>query len=155
MGKNEIEAFLTHLAVRGGVAASTQNQALAAFLFLYREVLGIELPWLEDIRRAKRPERPPTVLSKAEVQALLGQMYGTPWLVACLLYGSGLRLLEALRLRVQDVDFDRHQVMVRRGKGGKDRCTVLPAPVEVPLRDACTEPWRERSTESIAYDELI
>lgn len=113
MGEREVEAFLTGLAIHGGVAASTQNQALAALLFLYREVLGSELPWMEDIRRAKRPERLPVVLSREEVRALLAELSGVCWLMASLLYGSGLRLLECLRLRVQDVDFARREIVVR------------------------------------------
>jgi integron integrase len=126
MGEAEVEVFLTHLATQGKVAASTQNQALAALLFLYREVLGRELPWMEDIRRAKRPERLPLVLSRDEVGLILGAMNGVSGLMASLLYGSGLRLMECLRLRVQDVDFARHEILVRHGKGGKDRRTVLP-----------------------------
>jgi integron integrase len=126
MSAPEVEAFLTHLAVDRNVAASTQNQALAAILFLYREVLGIELPWLEGVTRAKRPPRLPVVLSEMEVQRLLAQLDGTPLLIASLLYGSGLRLMEALRLRVKDVDFERTGITVRSGKGGKDRRTVLP-----------------------------
>ncbi|NMW24807.1 tyrosine-type recombinase/integrase, partial [Rhodanobacter denitrificans] len=127
MGVPEVEAFLTGLATHGQVAASTQNQALAALLFLYREVLGAELPWLDNIRRAKKPVRLPTVLTREEVAALLGQMSGVTWLMAGLLYGAGLRLMECVRLRVQDVDFVRREIMVRQGKGGKDRRTVLPA----------------------------
>ena len=134
MGAWEVEAFLTDLAVRGQVAASTQNQALAALLFLYREVLGVELPWMADIRRAKRPERLPVVLTRDEVIALLGELSGVRWLMAGLLYGSGLRLLECLRLRVQDVDFARREILVRHGKGGKDRRTMLPAGLDAPLR---------------------
>ena len=134
MGAREVEAFLTDLAVRGQVAASTQNQALAALLFLYREVLGVELPWMADIRRAKRPERLPVVLTRDEVRALLGELSGVRWLMAGLLYGSGLRLLECLRLHVQDVDFARREILVRHGKGGKDRRTMLPAGLEAPLR---------------------
>jgi integron integrase len=133
MGAPEVEAFLTQLAVRGRVAASTQNQALAALLFLYREVLGIELPWMTEIRRAKRPRRLPTVLSREEVSALLGELSGVSWLMASLLYGSGLRLLECLRLRVQDLDFARREIVVRQGKGGKDRHTMLPASLNAPL----------------------
>ncbi len=133
MGAREVEAFLTTLAVRGKVSASTQNQALAAVLFLYREVLGMALPWMEDIRRAKRPERLPTVLGRDEVVNLLGQMSGVTWLVASLLYGSGLRLLEGLRLRVKDIDFARRELTVRDGKGGKDRRTMLPATLVSPL----------------------
>ncbi len=126
MGAPEVEAFLTGLATYGRVAASTQNQALAALLFLYREVLGIELPWLDNIRRAKKPERLPTVLTREEVAAMLGQMSGVTWLMAGLLYGAGLRLMECVRLRVQDVDFARREIAVRQGKGGKDRRTMLP-----------------------------
>ncbi|MGH8156025.1 MAG: integron integrase [Rhodanobacteraceae bacterium] len=127
MGAREVEAFLTHLATHAHVAASTQNQALSALLFLYREVLQQELPWLEDIRRAKKPQRLPVVLSRGEAASLLAEMSGVTWLMASLLYGSGLRLMECLRLRVQDVDFMRREITVRRGKGGKDRRTMLPA----------------------------
>ncbi|MBF7731315.1 integron integrase [Pseudomonas sp. N040] len=129
MGAAEIEAFLTHLAVRRNVAASTQNQALAALLFLYKEVLKQELPWLENIVRAKRPQHRPVVLTRDEVQVLLGQLSGVPWLVSGLLYGAGLRLSEGLRLRVKDVDFARREIVVRDGKGQKDRVTVLPTSV--------------------------
>ena len=134
MGEREVESFLTDLAVRGRVAASTQTQALSALLFLYREVLGVELPWMENIRRAKRPERVPTVLTRDEARALLAEMTGVNGLMASLLYGSGLRLLECLRLRVQDVDFGRREITVRQGKGGKDRRTMLPAGLESALR---------------------
>ncbi len=134
MGEREVESFLSDLAVRGRVAASTQTQALSALLFLYREVLGVELPWMENIRRAKRPERVPVVLSHNEARALLGELAGVNWLMASLLYGSGLRLLECLRLRVQDVDFGRREITVRQGKGGKDRRTMLPAGLESALR---------------------
>ena len=127
MGVREVEAFLTLLATRGQVAAATQNQALSALLFLYREVLGQELAWMEDIRRAKRPRRLPTVLTRDEVARVLSEMDGTTWLMAVLLYGSGLRLMECLRLRVKDIDFARREITVRQGKGGKDRRTMLPA----------------------------
>ncbi len=126
MGAPEVESFLTRLATEGHVAASTQNQALAGLLFLYREVLGIQLPWMEHIRRAKRPEHLPTVLSRSEVTALLSQMSGQTGLLARLLYGTGMRLLEAHRLRVQDLRFARNEICVRRGKGAKDRITLLP-----------------------------
>ncbi|WP_281383396.1 integron integrase [Pseudoxanthomonas broegbernensis] len=126
MGRAEVEAFLTGLAVRGQVAASTQNQALAALLFLYREVLGRELPWMEDIRRAKRPQRLPSVLTMDEVGRVLACMEGRHWLMAALLYGTGMRLMECVRLRIKDVDFGRGEIVVRHGKGGKDRRTVLP-----------------------------
>ena len=127
-----IEAFLSSLATRDHVAASTQNQALSALLFLYREVLGVKLPWMEDVVRAKRPRRLPVVLAKGEVARLLRELAGREWLMASLLYGSGLRLMECLRLRVKDVDFARNEITVRSGKGNKDRKTVLPAS----LRDA-------------------
>lgn len=127
MGEREVEAFLTQLATRDQVAASTQNQALSALLFLYREVLQQELPWMENIRRAKRAQRLPVVLSRDEVAQLLDEMNGVTWLMACLLYGAGLRLMECMRLRTKDVDFARREVTVRQGKGGKDRRTMLPA----------------------------
>lgn len=129
MGVREVEGFLSDLATRGAVAASTQNQALAALLFLYREVLGQDLPWMDDIRRAKKPKRVPTVLTRDEVAALLDQMEGVSWLMAALLYGAGLRLMECVRLRVHDIDFARREIIVRHGKGGKDRRTMLPAMV--------------------------
>lgn len=134
MGPAEVERFLSLLAVESRVAASTQNQALSALLFLYREVLRIELPWLAGVTRAKRPLRVPTVLSRDEVTRVLARMDGRPWLLASLLYGAGLRLMEALRLRVKDVDFDRGEITVRDGKGGKDRHTVLPRSLVAPLR---------------------
>jgi len=134
MGAPEVEAFLSSLAVDGQVSASTQNQALSALLFMYKEVLGIELPWLEGVTRAKRPRRLPTVLSRSEVQALLAQLDGRPWLLVSLLYGTGLRLMECLRLRVKDVDFARNEITVRNGKGGKDRRTVLPKSLVEPLQ---------------------
>jgi len=133
MGAREVEAFLTALAVKDRVSASTQNQALGALLFLYREVLGVMLPWMEDVKRAKRPERLPCVLTRDEVATLLDQMYGVSWLVASLLYGSGLRLLEGLRLRVKDLDFARRELTTRDGKGGRDRRTMLPATLIAPL----------------------
>ena len=117
MGASEVEGFLSQLAVQGHVAASTQNQALSALLFLYREVLGVALPWMETMVRAKRPQRVPTVLASDEVKRLLAQMDGRPWLLASLLYGTGMRLMECLRLRVKDVDFARNEITVRSGKG--------------------------------------
>jgi integron integrase len=134
LGVAEVEAFLSALAVQGQVAASTQNQALSALLFLYREVLGQELPWMENVVRAKRPQRLPTVLSAPEVSRLLAQMQGRAWLLASLLYGTGMRLMEGLRLRVKDVDFLRQEILVRDGKGGKDRRTVLPRSLVEPLQ---------------------
>jgi integron integrase len=127
MGAAEVAAFLTSLAVQGKVAASTQNQALSALLFLYREVLGIELPWLDDLVRAKRPVHLPVVLTRDEVRAVLQRLDGVPRLMAVLLYGAGLRLLECCRLRVKDVDFATNQITIRDGKGHKDRATMLPA----------------------------
>ncbi|MEI7870291.1 MAG: integron integrase [Candidatus Methylumidiphilus sp.] len=133
MGAAEVEAFLTDLAVNRQVSASTQNQALAALLYLYKQVLGIQLPWLDEMVRAKRPKHLPTVLTVREVGAVLTGMEGTLDLVARLLYGTGMRLLEGLRLRVKDVDFDMRQVTVRDGKGSKDRVTMLPAALLEPL----------------------
>lgn len=139
LGAPEVERFLTGLAVQGNVSASTQNQALAALLFLYRQVLGIDLPWMGDIRRAKKPERLPLVLGRDEVLALLNEMNGVTWLAAALLYGAGLRLMECLRLRVKDVDFARREITVRQGKGGKDRRTMLPAMAIQALQDQLGE----------------
>ena len=134
LGALEVEAFLTRLATEGKVAPSTQNQALSGLLFLYREVLGIELPWMEEIRRAKRPQRLPVVLTREEVRALFDELDGLDWLMASLLYGSGLRLMECIRLRVKDLDFARGELTVRQGKGGKDRRTMLPARLRDPLQ---------------------
>ena len=134
MGEAEVGAFLTHLAVERNVAASTQNQALGAILFLYREVLKQPLDWVDDVVRAKRPERLPVVLSAAEVRRVLEGLDGEKWLATSLMYGSGLRLLECLRLRVKDIDCGREQLMVRDGKGQKDRTTVLPESLHGPLR---------------------
>jgi integron integrase len=126
MGAPEVTAYLNFLARERKVAAATQNQALSALLFLYGKVLGISLPWLDDLERAKRPVRLPVVLSQEEVTRLLGQMQGMTWLMASLLYGCGLRLRECLLLRVKDVDFSYRQILVREGKGNKDRVTMLP-----------------------------
>ena len=134
MGGAEVERFLSGLALQGNVAAGTQNQALSALLFLYREVLGVDLPWLENVVRAKRPRRVPTVLSQEEVRRLLSAMDGRPWLLASLLYGTGMRLMECLRLRVKDIDFNRLEVTVRDGKGGKDRRTMLPRSLVEPFQ---------------------
>lgn len=142
MGAREVERFLTGLAVRGHVSASTQNQALSALLFLYREVLQQELPWMDGIHRAKRPKRLPVVLSREEVAALLGEMEGVTWLMASLLYGAGLRLMECVRLRVQDVDFVRREITVRQGKGGKDRRTMLPTSSVEALQNQMAEARR-------------
>ncbi len=133
LGPEHLTAFLNALATRRHVAASTQNQALAALLFLYRDVLGIQLPWLDDLVHAKTPARLPVVLTRDEVRAVLAHMAGEPRLMATLLYGGGLRLLECCRLRVKDVDFGRNQITVRRGKGEKDRATMLPVSIKPEL----------------------
>jgi integron integrase len=135
MGPAEVEAFLTHLAADAKVGASTQNQALQALLFLYRQVLGMELPWLDNVTRARRAKRLPVVLSAAEVRLVLSHIDGTSWLIASLLYGSGLRLMEAHRLRVKDLLLERGEIIVRDAKGGKDRVTVLPESLVAPLRE--------------------
>lgn len=134
MGAAEVEAFLSDLAVRRDVSASTQNQALSAILFLYKRVLLIELPWLDGVIRARRPQRLPVVLTQDEVTRVLAQLDGTLWLVASLLYGSGMRLMEALRLRVKDVEFSRFEILIRDGKGQKDRITLLPQKLAAPLK---------------------
>lgn len=136
LGAAEVESFLSALATAGRVAAGTQNQALSALLFLYREVLRVELPWMESLVRAKRPQRVPTVLSRGEVRRLLAALDGRDWLMAALLYGTGMRLMECLRLRVKDVDFSRGEITVRDGKGGKDR--------RVPCPCACARHWSGR-----------
>lgn len=133
MGRAEVEAFLTHLAVEAKVAASTQNQALSSLLFLYKDVLELDIGWLSDVVRARRPERLPVVLSAEEVRRVLAHLEGAHLLMANLMYGSGLRVMETLRLRVKDVDFAYHQVTVRDGKGAKDRVTVLPDGLVDPL----------------------
>ncbi len=134
MGANEVTRFLTHLAVEGNVAASTQNQALNAVLFLYREILKIDLPWLDGLQRAKKPVRLPVVLTRDEVRRLLAQLDGTIWLIVALIYGGGLRVTEALRLRVKDIDFHYKQLIIRDAKGQKDRVTTLPESVIEPLQ---------------------
>ncbi len=133
LGREHVSEFLSSLASAKKVSASTQNQALSALLFLYGEVIGTRFPWLDDPVRAKRPVYLAVVLSREEVAAVLGRMTGVPRLIATLLYGSGLRLLECCRLRVKDVDFGRSQVFVRRRKGGKDRVTMLPGAVRPEL----------------------
>jgi len=133
MAEPEINAFLTHLAVKGKVSASTQNQALSALLFLYRHVLNREIGDLDEVIRARRPRRLPVVMTREETKAVISQIEGTKWIAACLMYGAGLRLLECLRLRVQDIDFSANQITVRDGKGNKDRLTMLPEAVKGPL----------------------
>jgi integron integrase len=134
LGAAEVTAFLNYLARERDVAASTQNQALSALLFLYREVLATPLPWLDELERVRRPARVPTVLTREEMLRLLAQMQGTKWLMASLLYGAGLRLRECQKLRVKDVDFGYRQITVRDGKGAKDRVTMLPESVHESLK---------------------
>jgi len=134
LGAGEVTAFLNYLARERKVAAATQNQALSALLFLYKEVLRQPLPWLDQLDRARRPARMPTVLTREEARRLLGAMQGTKWMMASLLYGAGLRLRECLKLRVKDIDFGYRQIVVRDGKGAKDRVTMLPAALIEPLR---------------------
>jgi len=138
MGAPEIESFLSALAIDRNASASTQNLALSSILFLYKEVMGIELPWLDNIVHAKKPQRLPTVLSEAEVKRLLTCMEGMPGLVARLLYGTGMRLMEGLKLRVKDIDFDRREILVRDGKGAKDRVTMLPESLTNALKEHLT-----------------
>jgi len=134
MGEAEISHYLSHLAVSGKVSASAQNQALSALLFLCRQVLCREIEWVEGVVRAKRPLHLPVVLTREEVRTILRQLQGVEWMMASLLYGAGLRLLECCRLRVKDVDLDKREIVVRDGKGGKDRVTLLPVGVVEPLR---------------------
>jgi integron integrase len=134
LGHSEVSAFLTHLARDGNVAASTQNQALSALLFLYKEVLKKDIGWLDNVERAKKPTRLPVVLSREEVHRVFSHLHGTPRLMAGLLYGSGLRLMECVRLRVKDVDFGYARIMVRDGKGAKDRVTMLPVNIATSLQ---------------------
>jgi integron integrase len=138
MGAAEVEQFLSHLATSRRVASSTQNQALAALLFLYREVLSVSLPWLDEVTRARKPKRLPVVLTAAEVRVVLDRMSGTVGLMAQLLYGSGMRVLECARLRVKDIDFARSEILIRDGKGSKDRVTMLPQTTVPALRRQLT-----------------
>ena len=135
LGPAEVESFLTHFAVARRVAASTQNQAKSALVFLSRKVLGVELPWLEGIEKAKVPRRLPVVLTREETKRALEQLHDIHGLIGRLLYGTGMRVMEGMRLRVKDLDFARHEILVRDGKGYKDRVTVLPLAVESSLRE--------------------
>ncbi len=135
MGAAEVEAFLTHLATAENVSASTQNQAMHAVLYLYKNVLGVDLPWLDNVVRARESKRLPAVLTQRETAALLRHVHGTPGTIIKLLYGTGMRLLEGLRLRVKDLDLERREILIRAGKGDKDRVTVLPALLIEELRD--------------------
>ena len=134
MAAPEVRAFLSHLAVEQKVAASTQRQALSAIVFLYREILDREVGWLGEVERAKQPERLPVVFSRAEVRAVLAHVNGQHWLMVSLLYGAGLRLMECVRLCVKDVDYEYRQILVRDGKGQKDRVTMLPQSLAEPLK---------------------
>ena len=134
LGPNEVESFLSSLVMEGDVASATQAQALSALLFMYRIVIGVDMPWLDEIVRARRPKRLPTVLTEDEVRRLLSRLDDEMWLVASVLYGGGLRLMEAIRLRVKDIDLERHAITVRSGKGDKDRNTVLPDSLVTALR---------------------
>ncbi len=157
MGGAEVSAFLTSLATVGRVAAATQNQALAALLFLYRHVLEVELPWLTEVIRAKQPPRLPTVLSEEEVRALLARMEGEAGLMARLMYGAGLRISECLALRVKDLDFTRGELMIRDAKGGKDRVSMIPAALAQPLRQQLTlahEVWKADRSAGVPGVEL-
>jgi len=146
MGEAEVRAFLTDLAVRRQVGAATQNQALNALLFLYREVLGVEMDWVDGFEQAQRSRRVPVVLNREEMQALLKQLTGLQGLIGQVLYGTGLRLLEGLRLRIKDVDFARNQIIVHGGKGDKDRVTMLPDKLKLELQrhmEVVRQTWRE------------
>jgi integron integrase len=133
MDESDVSRFLTYLAVKKNVAASTQNQALSAILFLYREVIKKEIGWIDDVERAKRPQRVPVVFTKDEVKNILLHLEGTKWIMASLLYGAGLRLRDCVRLRVKDINLGYDQIVVRDGKGQKDRVTIFPAPAKEPL----------------------
>ena len=135
MAEPEINAYLTHLAVKEKVSASTQNQALSALLFLYRYVLDRKIGDLGEVIRARKPKRIPVVMTRDEVKAVLGHLHGDKWLMANLMYGAGLRLMECLRLRIQDIDFARNEILIRDGKGAKDRITMLPESLKTPLQD--------------------
>lgn len=150
MGAREVTAFLSALATELDVAAATQQQALSAVLFLYRHVLEIELPWLDDLVRPKKPARLPTVLNTDEVSSLLDSFRPEHALMARLLYGTGMRLMECLRLRVKDVDFVRGEILVRDGKGGKDRVTMLPRSLSGPLREQLRRAWALFETDRAA-----
>jgi integron integrase len=135
LGAVEVEAFLSHLATEGNVSASTQKQALSALLFLYREVLGVVLPWMDTMVRAKKPQRLPVVLNRSEIALVMERMEGTYSLMARLLYGTGMRLMECCRLRVKDIDFGQREILIREGKGAKDRVTMLPETLILPLQE--------------------
>lgn len=152
MGKDEIEKFLTWLAIEGQVSASTQNQALSSILFLYREVLGVEIPWVTQVFRAKPTRNVPVVLSRREVARVFANLSGRNLMMVSLLYGSGLRLMECCRLRVKDVDFDLGQISVRDGKGKKDRVTTLPRALSAELQEQLNKVAKQHATDvAIGY----
>jgi integron integrase len=150
MSEPEINAFLTHLAVKEKVSASTQNQALCALLFLYGKVIGREVGQLGTVVRARKPKRLPVVLTKAEVKALLAHLHGDRWLMASLLYGAGLRLMECLRLRVQNIDFEKRELLIRDGKGAKDRRSVLPTSLVEPLQEHLHQVKKQHAKDLVA-----
>jgi integron integrase len=157
MGQIEVERFLAHLANERHVSVSTHKQALCALLFLYREVFGQELPWMQDLGRPKSRVRVPTVLSREEVSRFLGSIDGTSGLIARVLYGTGIRLMECLRLRTKDIDFDRSVIVVREGKGGKDRVVMLPETLREPLKRQLAharQTWERDRMEKIPGVEL-
>ena len=147
LGAADVEAFLTHLAVDIKVSSSTQNQALAAILFLYRDVLEVTLPWLGSVVRAKPSQHMPVVLTRAEVERVLAHLTGIPWLVVSLLYGSGMRLQECLQLRIKDIDLSRSEILVRDGKGAKDRVTVMPSTLGSSLAEHLARVKRQFETD--------
>src|SRR3989337_3552346 len=151
MGEAEVAAFLSSLASESHVSASTQNQAFNALLFLYQEVLHRKIGLIEGVVRAKRPIRLPVVLTKEEVGRLLARLEGAPWLMAMLLYGAGLRLMECCRLRVKDIDFSKNQIVVRAGKGDKDRYTMLPAAAKDPLLRHLQEAVKRQHEEDLRH----
>ncbi|MEO8347205.1 MAG: integron integrase [Betaproteobacteria bacterium] len=146
LGAPEVEAFLTYLAVDRGVSASTQNQAKSGLLFMYKEVIGVELPWLDHVERAKSPQRMPVVLTREEVAQLLPRLRGVHRLIGNLLYGTGMRVMEGMRLRVKDVEFTRREILIRDGKGHKDRVAMLPDRLSAPL-------WRQMAAARELHDE--
>lgn len=150
LGERDVTRFLSSLAVDRGVSASTQNQALSALVFLYGEVLGLRVGWLSALVRAKRPERMPVVLTGKEVRAVLERLPGICWLIGAVLYGTGVRLLEALRLRVKDIDFAANEIMVRGGKGDRDRVTMLPERLKGPLLHHLAEVRRQHERDMAA-----
>ena len=157
MGQAEVESFLTMLAVQRKVSVSTHRQALSALLFLYQKVLGVALPWMDDLARPAPKKRIPVVLTRAEVQAVLSKLDGSHKLLASLLYGCGMRLMEGLRLRVKDVDFDRNVIIVRDAKGGKDRVVMLPHSIAPALKDQFRQShtlWAQDRTQQLPGVEL-